>query len=949
MCPRFLPFLFGLTATLSGAKPEGVDFNRDIRPILTRQCTACHGGVKDAGGISFVSRERAMVVGESGEPVIVPGNPAKSEMLRRIRSTDPDEVMPKPKHGPPLPAAESDLIERWIAEGAVWRDHWAFEKPAEPATPAVSDESWPKTPFDRFVLNRLDREKLKPSPPAPPAEWLRRASFDITGVPPSPDELAAFLSEHPADPAAAMSKAADRLLASTRYGERWAAMWLDLARYSDTYGFEKDPHRDIWPWRDWVINAFNADMPFDRFTIEQLAGDLLPDATAGQRLASAFHRNTQNNTEGGTDDEEFRVAAVLDRVSTTWTAWQATTFGCVQCHDHPYDPITHQEFYQFTALFNNTLDCDQDDDFPRMKVAHDPAKRDGTSSLETRIRKLRVSLNEAGIPVHSATTDWSPLVAEKLKPSHGKLNAYPDGSIRTEGTLPAGCVHEIEGPAQPFSAVRLQILPDSDDPEKWPERGALATRFEVRLTDEAGNPTPVPMKEVFVDRLDTPHEPHPGGNVGGFPKLEGPRWAVFVPASPVVPPAGATLGVVIRQSGQTTGNQATPVRHFRISLANDPAWSRLAADASRDSTRADLAELRRQHHEIPGTLVPVMLERPAPEPRETRVFARGNRLSKDELVGPGIPAMFKTGPSATAANRLDMARWLVGRDNPLASRVLANRLWAELFGTGIVTTLEDFGTSGDVPSHPELLDHLALRLRDHHKWSIKAMLRETILSATYSQSHRAPAGLVARDPANRLLARGPRVRLTAEMIRDQALAAAGLLSPKMFGPPVYPPQPAGVWNTVYNGASWNESQGEDRYRRGIYTYNKRTSGFPGFLTFDAPSRDLCSARRITSNTPLQALVTLNDPAHIEAARAMAKRMAGHSPDPAKRLEFGILLATQREATPAMITELTALHRDAAAEYSKAPDLAAKLAPDPETAALVLTANTILNLDAALNR
>jgi hypothetical protein len=949
MRPHFFLWLIPLPASLLGAESQRVDFNRDIRPILTKQCTACHGGVKEAGGISFVSKERAMAPAESGERAIVPGNPALSEMLRRIRSTDPDEVMPKPKHGPPLPAAEADLIERWIAQGAEWRDHWAFEKPVAAPAPAVSNESWPRVPLDRLVLARLDRENLKPSPQAPPAEWLRRASLDLTGVPPSPEELAAFLTESAADHAAAMANAADRLLASPRFGERWAAMWLDLARYSDTYGFEKDPHRNIWPWRDWVIRAFNSDMPFDRFTIEQLAGDLLPNATADQRLASAFHRNTQNNSEGGTDDEEFRVAALLDRVSTTWTAWQATTFGCVQCHSHPYDPIAHEEFYQFAAFLNNTLDCDQDDDFPRMKVANDPAQREPASSLEKRILGLRVALNEAGLPAHAATGDWQPLVPDVLKPSHGKLSAYPDGAIRSEGTLPAGCVHDLEGPARPFSAVRLQILPDSDDPKKWPERGALATQFDVRLIAPDGSSKPVPMKEVFVDRLDTPQEPHPGGNVGGFPKLEGPRWAVFVPAGPVAPQPGSRLGVAIRQKGQTTGDQATPLRHFRLSLSDNPAWTTLASAPARAATRAELSELRKQHAAIAGTLVPVMVERPAPEPRETRVFARGNRLSKDAAVSPGLPAMFKTGPTARATNRLDMARWIVGPDNPLAARVLANRLWAELFGTGIVTTLEDFGTSGDVPSHPELLDHLALRLRDHHQWSVKAMLREIVLSATFSQTHRAPAELVAKDPANRLLSRGPRVRLTAEMVRDQALAAAGLLSPGMFGPPVYPPQPEGVWNSVYSGATWKESQGEDRYRRGIYTYSKRTSGFPGFLTFDAPSRDLCSARRITSNTPLQALVTLNDPAHIEAAQAMAKRMADHSPDLSARLAHGVLLATQRQATPEMLSELATLHQDAAAEYSKSPDLSAKLATDPETSALILTANTILNLDAALNR
>lgn len=947
---RLRPILF-LSASIGSfaTADDKVDFNRDVRPILTKHCTACHGGVKAAGNISYVSRESAMSVGKSGERPIVPGKPAESDMLRRIRSTDPEEVMPKPKHGPPLSSAETSVIERWIAQGAEWRDHWAFEKPIEPPVPAVSNETWPSAPLDRFVLNRLDREKLKPSPEADAAEWLRRASFDLTGLPPSPEQLAEFQEGFAKDPVAARSQAVDRLLASPAYGERWASVWLDIARYSDTYGFEKDPHRDIWPFRDWVIRAFNADMPFDQFTIEQLAGDLLPDPTADQRLATAFHRNTQSNTEGGTDDEEFRVAAVLDRVNTTWTAWQGLTFGCVQCHSHPYDPIQHREFYQFTSLFDNTMDCDQDDDFPRMKIASDPAKRDEASKLETRSRSLRREINDVGLPVAKATSDWSPFVPDKLAPSHGKLSAGADGVVQSEGTLPAGCSHTVSAPARPFSALRLRILTDSPDPKKWPERGALVTKFEARLIDSAGVSTPVAMKEVFADHLSDMYEPSPGGNVGGFPKLEGPRWFVFVPAAPVTPPDGSRLEIFLKQDAQTTGNQGTPVRRFAVDLTNRPEWTALVNDAARQSLWASLGEVRNQFNAIPGSLVPVMVSRPDNGHRETRLFARGNRLNKEDLVQPAIPAVFKTNGAPQVSNRLDMARWLVGPDNPLAARVMANRLWAELFGTGIVRTLEDFGTSGEPPSHPELLDHLALRLRDHHHWSLKAMLREIVLSSTYRQCHRASSELVARDPLNRLLARGPRVRLTAEMVRDQGLAVSGLLSAKMFGPPVYPPQPAGVWNSVYSGAAWNESKGEDRYRRGVYTYSKRTSGFPGFLTFDAPSRDLCSARRVTSNTPLQALVTMNDPAHIEFAQALAKRMQARGGSLEEQLAFGVFLATQRNPEPEMRKELVSLLEDLKAEYGKNPAESAKLGATPDEAALVLVANTILNLDSALNR
>ncbi len=923
-----------------------MEFNRDIRPILTKECTACHGGVKEAGEISFIYRDKALGVGESGQRAIVPGNPGGSEMVRRLRSTDPDDVMPKPKHGPPLSEEKIDLIERWIAQGAEWQEHWAFVPPKETPVASVSDESWPTSPLDRFILGRLDSEDLAPSPEAPPAEWLRRVSFDLTGLPPAPGELKDYQNALVKDPEAARAGVVDRLLASPGFGERWATVWLDLARYSDTTGFEKDQERQIWPYRDWVIRALNSDMPYDKFTIEQLAGDLLPDATADQRLATAFHRNTQTNTEGGTDDEEFRMAAVIDRAQTTWTTWQATTFGCVQCHSHPYDPIDHDEFYKFLAIFNSSSDFDQDDDFPHMKVPADPAEADKSSGMEIHMRILREQLNGDGRAMAGTGEGWQPFAPDEFSPSHGKLVLSGDGTIRSEGTLPVGNVHKVSGKAPAFSALRLKILPEGDDPKQWPERGSLVTRFQANLIDTNGDAVPVKMREVFVDHLGDPTMPGPGGNVGGFPKLEGPRWAVFVPAEPVEPADGMRLEVVMQQKGSTAGKQGTPVRRFSIDVSDRPVWTSLINDAERASVWKSLQSIARQYKGIKGVMVPVMVGR---TPRETRVFARGNRLMKEHVVAAGVPELL-AGPEAREdMSRLDMARWIASADNPLTARVMVNRLWGELFGTGIVETMEDFGTSGTLPSHPELLDHLALRFEKDFKWSIKAMLREIVLSASYRQTHEAPASLVESDPDNRLVARGPRNRLTAEMIRDQALAVSGLLSPKMFGPSVFPPQPDGIWSSVYNKESWKASKGEDRFRRGVYTYSKRTSGFPGFLTFDAPSRDLCSARRIISNTPLQALVTMNDPAHIEAAQGFAGRMASHSADLRKNLAFGVLLATQQQATPEMIDELAALHAGCLTDYQNAPAESAELAETPEAAALVIVANTVLNLDSALTR
>ncbi|MFO0927125.1 MAG: DUF1549 domain-containing protein [Gemmataceae bacterium] len=465
----------------AGAEP--VDFNRDVRPILTRHCTVCHGGVKAAGKVSFVSRDRAFVKGRSKQPVIVPGKPESSELFVRVTSTDPDSVMPKPDHGPRLSARDLDTFRRWIAEGARWEEHWSFNSPREPVEPKVKTAGWARTSADRFILARLEAEGLTPSPEAGAAEWLRRVSLDLTGLPPTLDEFAAYRQDRAKDPAGAKERVVDRLLKSPRFGERWAGVWLDLARYSDTFGYEKDPYRDIWPWRDWVIRAFNADLPFDQFTVKQLAGDLLPSPTADDLLATAFHRNTQNNTEGGTDDEEFRTAAVLDRVSTTWTVWQATTFGCVQCHSHPYDPFPHRDYYRFAAFLNNAEDCDQNDDFPRLLVANDLAQRDQAAALTLKLRKLREALNRTGRNVADKDATWRTLVPTAAKTSGGTLSVAKDGLVSAGGTLPIGVTYTVTVPAVPgTTALRIKILPDSDDPTKWPEPRAVLSRLQAKLT-----------------------------------------------------------------------------------------------------------------------------------------------------------------------------------------------------------------------------------------------------------------------------------------------------------------------------------------------------------------------------------------------------------------------------------------------------------------------------------
>lgn len=941
----------------AGRGAEPVEFNRDIRPIFTKHCTACHGGVKEAGELSLIYRSRALGKAKSGKPAIVPGDPAASELVQRINSRDPDEVMPKPKHGPRLSDSEIQTLTEWIRQGAKWEEHWSFMPPVEPAEPTLKRADWATTQADKLVLAKLEAEGLAPAPEASKAEWFRRASLDLTGLPPTLEEWDAFQRASAANPKAAMEAEVDRLLASPQYGERWAAMWLDLARYSDTTGFEKDPHRDIWPFRDWVIRAFNDDMPYDRFTEKQLAGDLLPNPEPDDLIATAFHRNTQNNTEGGTDDEEYRVSSVIDRVNTTWTTWQATTFGCVQCHSHPYDPIPHDDYYRFMAFFDNSEDTDLNNEFPKTKVASDPAKQGEAVKLEKAVRETRRAINDEARSVAEKLSGWTQAKALSAIPSAatGKLAQQADGTYKATGTNPTRSVYTITLPAAPLGALKVDILPESEDPTKWSEHGSVIEGLDADLILADGAKQPVKFKEVVADFLAGPYDPNDsiskgGGGFGDFPVLRGPRQACFVPETLITPPLDAKLEIRIRHGAVCNGdNQSCVLRNFRLSTTSDPALVGYLNTPERAARWADLAKLQQAYNAIPGAMIPTIVERADKARRDTRVFIRGNRSTKDKSVQTGLPEIVRPPVKEGPLDRMDLARWLTSERNPLAARVLANRLWAELFGIGIVETLEDFGTSGTLPTNQPLLDHLALRLSKHHQWHLKPFLRELVLSSTYRQADAASPALLAKDPKNQFFARGPRQRLSAEMVRDQALLVSGLLSKKQFGPPVYPPQPEGIWRSVYSGAKWNTSTGEDRYRRGIYTYSKRTSGYPAFLMFDAPTRDVCNARRITTNTPLQALVTLNDPAHMEFAKAFAKIMETSGTDLAARLSAGYKRLTLDDASPEIIAALASLHAEAKADYEKQPAESAKLGASPDEAALVLVANTMFNLDSALTR
>ncbi|MEZ5304354.1 MAG: PSD1 and planctomycete cytochrome C domain-containing protein [Verrucomicrobiales bacterium] len=946
--------VFAASAGILSSRAAPVDFNESVRPILTGKCTACHGGVKQAGGVSFVYEAKALGKGKSGEPTIVPGNPGGSELLRRAVTDDPDEKMPPPDHeGEALTEAEVATLRQWISEGARWGGHWSFQKPVAAPAPVVEQADWPARDLDRFVLARLESEGIAPSPAADPAQWLRRASFALVGLPPSKAELDEFRAAAANDYPAAKAAAVERLLASERFGERWAAVWLDLARYADSMGYEKDLARTIWPWRDWVIRAFNADMPYDQFTVRQLAGDLLPEATLDDRVATGFHRNSQTNVEGGSDDEEFRIASLVDRVSATWTVWQGMTFGCVQCHSHPYDPIPHHEFYEFAAFFNNVADCDLKDDYPRIKVPADPAEAEKAARWQAESEAVSAAIMEP-FQNGAAKVAWQPAAYEHVwdNKEQVELAVEEQGgrqAIVAKGTPAQKSIYEVvvKSPAARVAAVRVESLMKPGDSAHTPSDAFVVTEFELRIR-RAGNHEPgkdfekVPVAFVALDEANgyfwTPQW-------GAFPNQFHDRYAVVIPKDPVALGEGDRLSVVMHQNYGRDGAAPPVLRRFAISIDDSDGWAALLANPGHAAGLKRRGEIEGALKKMKGAMTPVLAERAA-FPRQTAVFRRGNFLDKTDAVAPGLPEVLG-GAKGGDLDRLAMAKWIGSAENPLTARVFANRVWAQFFGIGIVETLEDFGSTGTPPSHPALLDHLAARFQSEMGWSVKALVREIALSATFGQDAAAAPAAVARDPRNRLLARGPRVRLSAEMVRDAALTASGQLSAKMYGPPVMPPQPDGIWKIARSGEKWKAAQGEDRYRRALYTYWRRSAPYPSFQTFDAPERKVCSPRRIATNTPLQALVTLNDPVYLEAAQAFAGRMKREGGGDAKAwIAFGIESATSREPDPQDIATFAQLYADAQAELANDAAAAKQLGDDP---ALTIVANTLLNLDAALTR
>lgn len=902
--------LFLLVATLvalvfvyNPRQQDEISFNEHIRPILNENCLACHGGVKKESGFSMLFEEEAFSANESGKPAIIPGNSANSEMIRRITHQDPEIRMPP--EGDPLSEEEIAMLEKWIDQGAEWETHWSLIAPEKQNIPGVREAQWTENEIDQFILAKLEKNQLSPSSRAGKSTLLRRVSLDLTGIPPTIEELESYLNDSSEN---AYEKQVDRLLDSPDFGEKWASMWLDLARYADSKGYEKDAFRSIWKFRDYVIESFNEDKPFDQFTIEQLAGDLLQNPSDEQLIATAFHRNTMNNDEGGTDDEEFRVASVIDRVNTTFEVWQGLTIGCVQCHSHPYDPFKHREYYQLMAFFNNTADADVPSEAPNLKLfaeedqqklsdiknwIHEHTQADGPNKAKYFENLIKITEPKIHPNYFDSITNGTRTDGKYLAVDHGGFARMRDIYLSQMENV---WISYSSGKASGTVEFRL----DSITGKKIGELDIQDTRGGWRFKTTIMNVEPA---EGFHDIYLVFNDPGRGGRVCLI------EWLMFTPEMP-------GSGAVGYDSVQTK----------LINLLNAKT-----------------------------TNTPIMIERPDYFNRETRVFERGNWMVHGDEVNPETPGSMYPIPKEYPQNRLGLAQWLVNENNPLTSRVIVNRIWEQIFGIGIIETVEDLGSQGEPPSHPQLLDHLAWKLMHEHQWHLKKLIKEIVMSATYQQSSKTTPELIEKDPYNRLLARGPRFRLSAEQVRDQALAVSGLLSDKMYGPSVMPPQPDGVWQVIYSGNSWQTSEGEDKHRRGLYTFWRRTTPYPSMVAFDSPSREFCVSRRIRTNTPLQAFVTLNDTVYFEAAKALASRMNEKANTVDNKIAQGYKMALLKDISKNKLDKLANFYHESLYDFEKTDPANVEdvtigyLENSPENAALVMVANVILNLDEFLTK
>jgi hypothetical protein len=823
------------------AKPaplaKKISYSRDILPILSGNCFLCHGPDPEdrKAKLRLDLSEEATKKLRSGYTAVVPGKADESELIARIFTSEETERMPPPGHAKALSDTDKPLLQDWIAQGAIYEKHWAFAVPTRPALPTVKSTGWARNPIDLFLLAKMEANGYAPAPEADRYTLARRVAIDLTGLPPTLDVVDRFVKDTRPD---AYERYVDEIMASPAFGERWAAVWLDLARYADSNGYADDRPRVIWKYRDWVIQSINKNMPFDQFTVEQLAGDLLPNPTEDQLIATAFHRNTLNNSEGGTDDEEFRTAAVVDRVNTTMQVWMGLTMGCAQCHNHKYDPLSQEEYFKFFAIFNNTEDADTNDLRPTL-VNYTEAEKKKYAQYERQVKEL-------------------------------------------EGTL---------------AKIR-------DAKKRYEDERKKAEELKKKMADEEKKKKAEPEK-----------------------KKSEPKTSAFDP--------DPDLAFV---------SAAADVADFLpVNLPNEK------------KLQADITALRKKMDAL-GVRTPIMKELPKDKQRKTFIQIRGNFLDKGDQVGPGVPTVFHSLPEEKPIDRLALAHWLLDAENPLAARVAVNRHWEQIFGRGLVETSEDFGLRGSQPTHPELLDWLAVEFREKG-WDVKRMLKMIVTSSAYRQSSKLTPALLERDPDNLFYARGPRFRSSAEVIRDQALFVSGLLSPKMYGPSVNPPRPSFGLSAAFGGTTdWQTSYGDDKYRRAVYTQWRRSMPYPSMTTFDAPNRNVCTILRPRTNTPLQALVTLNDPVYVEAAQALGRKMLKEGgATVAEKAAYGFRLCLIRPPSQKELDRLVSLYENARQKYAGDLKNAEQLATNPlgplppgvdaaDAAAWTLVGNVLLNLD-----
>jgi hypothetical protein len=995
---RTWPVIFGLLLswTIAVTAAEPASFNRDVRPILSDKCFRCHGPDETA-------RKAKLRLDQPGEDL-------GRDLIERITHADADERMPPPETGQQLTDREIKTLRQWVRQGAHYEKHWSLSPPTRPPLPASSHPRI-RNAVDAFVLNQLKQEGLNFSRPASREMLIRRLSLALTGLPPTINEIDAFLRDRNAG---ALKRLVDRLLRSPPYGERMAGPWLDAARYADTNGYFTDNERTMWPWRDWVIRAFNDNMPFDQFTIEQLAGDLLPKATLQQKIATGFNRNHMVNNESGLIPEEFRVEYVADRVKTTSTVWMGLTLECARCHDHKYDPITQRDYYRFFSFFNNVpekgLDGSRGNAAPVLNVAT-PTQKAAVAKLEQRVKQAEQMFKPIDTAIATAQEAWEQTALARLTPvtKTGLVGHYPlEGGADTKATFPAGIlgkgasykggeVIEIDRPSdiradRPFT-IAVWIKPSAagcliskmDEANRMRgfdlvyRKNKILVHLVNKWTENdigVRTVTDVPSRQwnhltVTYDGshsaagihlyLNGVHQPLTidRDSLSGTITNDEPLRIGRREASASYKGMIDDIRIYDRALNATDAERLATTQFLRGALAM-PGGKRdrgirqrlrkhfiaRRATAVQRQADAEMVWLRKELSTLKSTLPVMMVMAESKQPRQAYLLERGEYNKPKEKLFSDVPSSLKVRLSTAPPNRLELARWLMQSDNSLTARVFVNRIWAQFFGRGIVATPEDFGTQGEWPTHPELLDWLACEFRDSG-WDVKQLIRLIVTSTTYRQTSHASADLIGRDPDNRLLARGPRIRLDAETLRDNALAASGLLVNHLGGPSVKPYQPPGLWRDMtYDGQlAYKPDLGASLYRRSLYTYWKRQAPPPNMLIFDAPTRDTCSVVRPRTNTPLQALALMNDPTFVEAARHLASRMIREP----EALRFGFRSTLARSPNAEELGTLNGIYEWQLASFRAQPDSAKSLAGSPELAALTVVASVILSLDETINQ